>query len=441
MKRFIILPLILLMAFCELIAQPTSKDSREVQSAVYRRSSMYTLMLDDAGLVKADTIKRSFEVSPIPDKFNDHNLAIRTFVPNDYPISPEERLSKNQNLGRTIGKSLINHVSGGLVDTTDAADLPLKIEKFFNANRVANGLVAKWFNRDENGNFNMDLVAERGQYDASEMQAGVAKATVRGKSILADAGEELIGNTFVVVSRFNYIDKAEVMQAAKRGLSLIEKYGGQYAQIGAQIGGLVADVASKGYVIQSTSYLYKLVWNDTIAADFYENLWNDADFHAPERIQTFDTTDIFKLQFIGYDKAWADVQSTIFTTKSEDDLIRIATIKAIDAVIAKLQKEHDVFKTKTPLYTVDPLTAKIGLKEGLEKGDRFEVLEQTIDKDGRTKYVRKGVIRVESPVWDNRYMAGEELEASGKSLDKVASSTSFKGPGRFYPGMLVRQIK
>jgi hypothetical protein len=442
MKRFTIALCVLsLMALSEVYAQPSGRDTREVQSAIYRRSSIYTLMLDDAGLVKADTIKRSFEISPIPDKFNNHNLSIRSFVPSDYPIAPEERLSKSQNIGRTVGKSLINHVSGGLVDTTDAADIPLKIERFLSANKIANGMVAKWFNRDENGNFSMDLVAERGQYNASEMQAGIAKATVRGQSILADAGEELISNTFVVVSRFNYISKEEVMGAAKRGLSLIEKYGGQYAQIGAQIGSLVADVASKGYVIQTTSYLYKLSWNDSIAAVFYDEYWNDEESHVHERVAAFDNSDLFKFEYIGFDKAWADVQSTIFTSKTEDDLIRIATVKAIDAVIAKLQKQHDVFKTKTPLYTVDPLTAKIGLKEGLEKGDRFEVLEQTIDKDGRTKYVRKGIVRVDSPIWDNKYMAGEELEASGKSSSKAADVTTLKGPGKYYPGMLIRQIK
>jgi len=433
---------ILLMAIGSVVAQENKKDDKQLQSTTYRRSSLYTIMLDDVGLIKADTIKRSFDSTPIPEKFNDHNLVIRSFNPKDYPIPEEEKISKKKGAGNTFGKSLVSYTSGGLVDTTDTQDLPLIIQKFFKENRIPQQMVAKWYGRDESGNFNMNLIGERGQYDATEMQASIAKASVRGKAMLADAGEELISNTFVVVTRFKYIPKEEVMAAAKRGLSLLKEFGGQNAKFIADIGSTVADVASKGYVIQANSYLYKLRWNDSIAAVFYQEMWNDSYDSSPERAKAFDNTDLFKLELVGFDKAWADLQSSIFTTKSEDELIRIATVKAIDAVIAKLQRAHDVFKTKTPLYEVDPISAKIGLKEGLEKGDRYEVLEQTIDDAGRTKYVRKGVIRVDQPIWDNRYMAGEEVAAdSTATAAPLVDKTIFKGMGKFYPGMLIRQTK
>lgn len=433
---------ILVLATTTVVAQEIKKDDNKLQSITYRRSSLYTIMLDDAGLVKADTIKRSFDSTPIPEKFNDHNLAIRSFNPKDYPIPEEEKVAKKKGAGNALGKSLLSYTTGGLVDTTDTQDLPFIIQKFFKENRIPQQIVAKWYGRDENGNFNMNLIGERGQYDATEMQASIAKSSVRGKAMLADAGEELISNTFVVVTRFKYIPKEEVMAAAKRGLSLLKEFGGQNAKLIADIGSKAADIASKGYVIQANSYLYKLRWNDSIAAVFYQEMWNDSYDSSPERAKAFDTTDLFKLDLVGFDKAWADLQSSIFTTKSEDELVRIATVKAIDAVIAKLQRAHDVFKTKTPLYEVDPIAAKIGLKEGLEKGDRFEVLEQSIDETGRTKYVRKGVVKVDQPIWDNRYLAGEEVAAdstanAAPSVDK----TIFKGSGRYYPGMLIRQIK
>lgn len=427
------------------IAQSLDNDDRKVQSTKYRRSSIYTLMLDDAGLVKADTIKKCFMMAPIPDKFNDHTLPIRSFNPKDYPVTEEERLSKKTGIGKAIGKSILSYTTGGLVDTTGVADLPIVIQNFLNANDIAKQLVAKWFNRDENGYFNMNLVAERGQYDATEMQAGIAKSTVRGTSLLADAGEELIGNTFVVVTRFNYVSKEEIMAAAKRGFSILQDYGGSFGKTVGKAGNTIADVAAKGYVIQASSYLYKLRWNDSIASVFYEKYWMDSTYNSPELKFAFDTVTLFKLELVGFDKAWADLQSTVFTKKSEEELIRIATIKAVDAVIAKLQKEHDVFKTKTPLYTADPLTAKIGLKEGLEFGDKYEVLEQTIDDLGKTQYVRKGVIRVDNKIWDNRYMAGEEQQADSTAtstdVQQALDRTYFKGGSKFYPGMLIRQIK
>jgi hypothetical protein len=222
-------------------------------------------------------------------------------------------------------------------------------------------------------------------------------------------------------------------------LSLVEAYGGQTARLVAQGASAAATVAAKGYVIQTTSYLYRLNWNDSVAAVFYQNMWIDDNSFDAKKKAEFDTTNLFQLELIGTEKAWADVQSSIFSNKSDDELVRVATVNAIDAVIAKLQKKYDVFKTKTPLYTTEPLTAKIGLKESLEKGDKFEVLEREQDPEtGRTKYVRKGVIKVDgSQIWDNRYMAGVVTPA-----DSAIDRTLFKGnSSKFSEGMLLRQIK
>ena len=70
---------------------------------------------------------------------------------------------------------------------------------------------------------------------------------------------------------------------------------------------------------------------------------------------------------------------------------------------------------------------------------RYEVLEQQMDKDGRTVYKRMGVIKpVEGKIWDNRYMAADDL-LEGSDL----TNTTFQkvSGGHFYPGMLIREIK
>ena len=43
----------------------------------YRRSSLYTIIIDDEGLMegsKAEIIKKTFFETPLPEKLNDHNL-------------------------------------------------------------------------------------------------------------------------------------------------------------------------------------------------------------------------------------------------------------------------------------------------------------------------------------------------------------------------------
>ena len=63
----------------------------------------------------------------------------------------------------------------------------------------------------------------------------------------------------------------------------------------------------------------------------------------------------------------------------------------MNKVYAKLQKEYDVFKPEMPLLTASKkdCTAKIGMKEGLEGGEKFDVLEKAVDKDGLTVYNKK----------------------------------------------------
>ena len=84
-------------------------------------------------------------------------------------------------------------------------------------------------------------------------------------------------------------------------------------------------------------------------------------------------------------------------------------IRNIDKGYTKLQKEYDVFKTKTPIINNDPIEAKIGMKEGLEGGEKFDVLEQVWDKHTQTTIYKKvGQVKVDKKnIWDNRYNMGE----------------------------------
>ncbi len=388
------------------------KGDKKVTNPVYRRSSLYTIMLDSKSPYYNDVIKQTFCHTPIPDKYNEHVVGQKIM-----DISPALQAS---------GKNA-----------------PLDNEKYIAACLMSNGIakemVAKWFNRKPDGSFDMDLVANRGQYNATEMDVNLALKSIRGMNMLKDAGEELIANSFVVVNEVKYVNKEEVASKVSAGLQIagtIASYAG-YDNLAnlAQLTSAGVTVAGKGYVVKTTSYLYQLDWNENIANTFYTDYWVDANNPDPAKKYAFDNSDLFKLKFIGWETSWADLQSTIFTTKTEPELVEIATVRAVHSVIGKLQKKYDVFKTKTPLLSTDPaLTAKIGMKEGVEKGDKFEVLEQVIDNNGRTRYRRKGIIKVDgSQIWDNRYFS---------SNTGSHDYTVFKSPGLGLDrGMLIRQIK
>ena len=376
----------------------------------YRRSSLYTMMIHEPSRPYAEVIKNSFEKGPIPEKFNDHNLGVR------------------------------------VIQATDAKDESENITSYLNTNDVAKEMVAKWFNRSAKGGFNMDLIKKRGSYDASVLDITKAKASKRGLDMLADAGEELIKNTFILVNDFKYVSKEEV---AKKASGLLSSLGSMASYAGVPAADKIntvttltaagVTVAGKGYVVKTTAHLYRLDWNEEVANIFYNDYWTEDGKISPEKVKAFNESKIFKLIYIGSDVSWADVQSSVFTNKTEEQLIEKSTVKAVDAVIVKLQNKHDEFKTKTPLFTGEPITAKIGLKEGLTNKSVFNVLEQRMKEDGKTEYVVVGTIKVDSkyPIWDNRYDANEE------NPNQTADRTYFKKSSgkEFFPGMLIVQKK
>ncbi len=376
----------------------------------YHRSSLYTLMTVNPSMPFSDKIESTFIELNALDKFNDHNLSVRK----------------------------IPYQSGKKVKTQQP-----NIENYLKANDVAKKMIAKWFNRSEKGTFNMDLVSARGFYNASDIDVNKAKLNKRGIALLADAGEELIANTFVLVSHFKYYDKADDAAKAKKTIGILGSIASAAGVSGASqvvsVANTGADILGKGYRVRSIAYLYRLKWNDEIANTFYTKYWTDEATFDINKAKDFDVSTLFTLEFVGTDQAYCDVQSSIFTNKSDEQLVVRATHRAVDEVISKLQKNHDEFKTKTPLLTVEPLTAKIGKKEGLEAGEKFEVLEKNIDENGKTFYKKVGVVKVDNnKIWDNRYMLAEE-QAKENGNDRT-TFVKVSG-GDFQPGMLLNQIK
>lgn len=379
-------------------AQPASTETK------YKRSSLYTLMVNNEGRDFAESIKKSFESYPIPEKFNDHNLLNR-FIP----------------------------------ATDTSKDQSGVINRYLTDQFIARDLIAKWFNRNAQGAFDMNLVSERGFYNATEMDVTLAKVNKRGTALLADAGEELIANTFVLVSDFKYVSKEDIAGYAKEGLAYAGALAGRFGVNVSENVSTVSDsaltITGKGYVVKITSYLYRLAWNDSIAAVFYNEHWMDATSIDKTRKAAFENSTAYRLDFIGSEVAWSDLQSSSYTSKTEEELIEAATRKSADAVIAKLQRNHQQFRTKTPLFSNDPLSAKIGLKEGVEGGDKYDVLEQNQNEEGKTFYKKVGTITVDkNHIWDNRYNAAEDNPGSSEITE-----TRFKGGKGFYPGMLIIQ--
>lgn len=388
----------------EVLAQETEGD--------YRRSSIYSVLVNHTDQQFASEIKEAFLQIPVPDKFNDHNLSVKV-------LNIDKKLS-----GANSQK-----------ENTD-------ITEFLQSNNIASRLVARWFNRDYfTGECNMELVKERGLYNANEFDKQLANRSARGIAMLQDAGEDLIGNTFVIVNDIRYVDKNKGAKTAGGILKALGSIAAAYT--GTNIDNLTDNIGDmvetiKGFTVKINTFLYKLDWNDEQAALFYQEQYAaKPDKTKHDKFEA--ARGNYKLKYVG--KVESSGGTTSFMGINEDEpvvMVRKACQRAIDENVADLQRNYEEFRTKTPLLSVEPLTAYVGMKEGVSAKSKFEVLEVVEMENGTHKYNRVGVIEpIESLIWDNRYMAEEE-GAMGATL---GYTTFRKISGKdFSKGMLIREM-
>lgn len=392
---------------------------KEIETVKYHRSSIYSILLHHPSKQFDTEIVNVFKMIPLPEKFDEHNLSVRNIKG---PVLKNKRKKQME-----IQK--------------------LSINDFLYQNSIARRLVARWFGRNKmTGCFDTKLLSERGINDASFYDVKMAELSARGKAILEDAGEKLIGNTFVLVNDIRYIDKEEaadivsgifhlagdVMDVASSNSVKNEAIGMAAKQVGDLTGSL------SGFRVIITSYLYRLRWNEDVASAFYGKYYIEEP--DAEKRRSFDEErDLFNLDYIGLISVTTG-NITLARTISKEDMIRMVCTRAIDKSVAMLQHKYEEFRVKIPLHSILPLTVKIGLKEGVDENSRFEVLEMFEDSSGKTYYKRVGVIKpVKEKIWDNRFMA--EYERNIDTL--LVESTEFEkvSGGDFYEGMLVREIE
>ena len=383
----------------------------------YHRSSLYSLMLKHPEKEFGPQIVEAFKSIPIPDKYNDHTLKLTVF-----PSPVLQKLSSKE-------------MEGAYKDA---------VATLLNRNKIARRMVEKGFDRDsKTGAMDMKLVMERGMYDASIMDVMKARKTVRGTAMLADAGEELLNHTYVLVNDIRYADK-EVEKSIVGGVLTAVDLVGSFVPLGSNVADMVtgtAEITSRvaGFKVLVTSYLFKLEWNDEIAGQFYSTMWMDENSTDAAVKKVFDeNSDLFRLEYLGSATVYSG-KTALGGVKSEKDMFLKVCTRAIDTSIMELQRNFDEFKVFTPLVSTDPIYAYIGMKEGVREESRYEVLECTVNKEGRTEYKRIGIIKPEKDkIWDNRFMATDD-NLAGSDL----SYTTFKkvSGGNFYPGLLIREIK
>lgn len=435
MKRCLVIGMLL--ALCMgMIAKETPRR--------YYRSALTSILVyhpeDEFGY----DVYQIYKNLPTPDKYDNHPIGFQV-LDNAY-IYGVEGSAKGLNRQR-YGQSLVLTAEE---KEANAAAILNELEK----GEVAKHIVARWFDWSgediQNAVFGTQTIEDRSDYNVSFMEAEKIKYTIEGKTALRDVGEELIKNSFVLVSDITYITVEDRAKAAKITFGVL----GGIADIltggnsGSRLAQAVGDIADSytGFKVMTHTYLYQLIWDADKMNEFFVRYYSETP--NPDKMRAFiNDKSLCHLRYVGTESS--SFEKTERKGKyNRNELLQFITARSIDKNIAALQTKHEAFRVKTPITSVEynkrgklvGFRAMIGEKEDVRNTSKFEVLEVAIE-NGKVKFNKIGTVKaVNNQIWDNRFNALKEND-----VDVSVEGTLFKPKGTMsktvVPGMLLRLKK
>ncbi len=362
--------------------QGFSQDEKTVDDD-YSRSGVTVKMLDYKTGKHRERLDEIFVNLTVPGKFDDNNLTDKVIE----------------------------------TDLAEGAARKVKIEAIkqqLEKEKAANQIISKWFNRQEDGRMNMEVIHKRGLYNAVDADVKKAEASKRGKAMLMDMGMKLLGKSYIIV-----IDYAKIRN--HKELKIDDRH---------------------GWRTPLNVFLFKVKYNSDVQAKLFDEMWIYSD-DDPQTAQTkkekFDNH-TFEVEYVMTQSNPTPVQRMQYNSdtqlgkllpqKSDEELFKELVAKGHERAFFLLEKNHEDFRVKMPLYKDRPLKAKIGKKEGLKVDQRYFVYEYEYNqKTEKAEPNRKGVVRAKKVV-DNRQIATGESPAS--RFYQISG-------GRLQKGMLLQQ--
>lgn len=413
------------------------------QRMEYDRSSLAMAMIYHSEDEFGAAIDSAYHAMPFPDKYDNHNIGLDRI---------DNSLFTGVQKGNAVG--LIKAQYGKKLNAKDLEKNATALENLINENRVANYMIAKWFGLYEGDTCNMELIKYRGQYNATELDVAIANQSARGLDLLRDAGEQLIANSYLLVSDMTYATAEERAQAAKVALQVI---GGLFdAIMGTDLGRTVANVGGAiadgftGFAVKNHSYLFRLNWNEELANVFYNEYWmTEPD---PVKLDKFLKDERFTMKYVAHEYECSEKTVAKGKKVDREKIIKMVCARSIDKNIAALQLQYEDFKVKTPVYEEVlnekgkslGYAVKIGLKEGITDKSTFQVVRKEEDpQTHKTKYRYVATLKpVKGKIWDNRFMAAEDDDNKDKAAAALTYTLMKKtSGGEVLPGMLVIEGK
>lgn len=440
MKRLVINGLVVLLSSTMLQAQEAEKKT----FTPYYRNALTSMMVyhpeDEFGY----DVYTIFRDLPEDDKYDAHDVGLQVI---DNSLVTNVRNKSNGFHRQTYGGSLV------LTSDEKKANADALLE-LLNKAEIGKRIVAQWYNLTgetlQDAHFDIEKIVARNDNNASFQEIEQVRQTIEGTASLQDMSDELISHSFVLVSDMTYITAENRASAAKTTMGILGAIfdglsGGNSGQRMAETVEDIADMFT-GFKVLTHSYLFQLVWNDSISNLFYSRYYTPTP--DPEKIKAFLQDDSsFKLVYLGTESANAE-KTKLVDRYTREELLQMITVRSIDNNVAKLQKRFESFRVKAPITAVEydkkghvaGYRAQIGQKEGIEDDMKFEVLEARLNK-GKLEYRRVAVLKpVRNRIWDNRFNALIENSSDGEIQGTLFKLDTKNAGANIFPGMLIRQI-
>ncbi len=373
MKRIIYIFLAIFL-FASASAQDIMESAKKVKSSVisseYDRNSFTYLGIDFAEQFSGQACTQLAKLA-VPEKFYDNT------------VEPKILSVPNQRDAFSVTTGLVKRLSDQ------------KVTDLLQQNKIGQKIIAKWFNRQPDGTFNVNVLKERGMFNANDADFTVASASKRGESALMDMGMGLIDKSYVMVVDFDQL------------MTMDQVYTQQEVPSEKRI--------MNGFKATVNAYIYKLNFNDSVAAYFFQDYWTSTP--NPIKISAFEAA---KFPFIPVQHIQKEVMGVQYNPgqalapkvqKTSDELLQMLIQTVQQAVINDIEKKNDEFRVKAFVSAVKPIAAKIGKKEDLKFDQRYFVYENRERNNGSLASKRRAVVKAMKVV-DNRKLATGDTEPS-----------------------------
>ena len=390
----------------------------------YTRSSLHLHLVDDFDFESGDYVLKSyqkFHKDHFPENYNNHSIDLNKIRLENWQLSEEEMAAagkSNNALGNAMSQSA-SGATGGALKIQDNSMVKLQLDKYIAEKKIAHELIKKWWSVKDDGSYSNAYITSR----TLENESVESAALTAVQDMQTDVINKLISNTFVVFSRLYYVSNAIPAEVVRQAAYALAKESPEMLRDAAMKKADQAyEKASEGYSVWSTSWLYKLNWDQSVFDQFITTIELDGDTPKInfEKLNALS----FNLEFLNQQKATSLVTFSLKEedkNRTQDDIFDRSTIRNMDKVLVKLQKKNDVFKPVFPLR--DGFAVAAGTKEGLEGDEVFDVLEF---KKGEYKSI--GTMKVDKKrIWDNSFEIGRDVEP-GLTYFK-------KGSKKFIPGI------